>query len=232
MMRILEFGMSSADTQGGVESYLINQYKHFNTNKIKCDFIQQGYKKMAYKDEILKNGSCIYTICERKQNPLRCLWDVMKLMYSISGKYDVFIMNFGGIPTCGMMLFFAYMANIPMRIVHSHGSGIEHKRKYLKRCMDRFDYFFVKKFATDYWACSVPAGKFMFKDTDFEVIKNGIDVDKFKFAPSKRNIERKKLGIDDDCIVVSSVGRIVPIKNYLFLIDVFLSYTIFVQIVN
>lgn len=128
--------MSSEDKQGGVESYLINQYRNFTANKIKCDFIKQGYKKMACQDEILNNGDFIYSICERRQNPIRCLWDVIKLMYSISGKYDVFIMNLGAIPTCGMMLFFAYMANIPMRVVHSHGSGIEYKRNFFKRCMD------------------------------------------------------------------------------------------------
>lgn len=213
--------MGPVNRQGGIESYLVNQYRHFNKNKIKCDFVKQGHVEMSYQEEILEHGDIIYTICERKQNPIRCLWDVIKLMYSISGKYDVFIMNLGAIPTCGMMLFFAYMANIPMRVVHSHGSGIENKRSFLKRCMDSFDYFFVKKFATDYWACSMSAGKFMFKDTDFEVIKNGIEVDKFKFSLSRRNIGRKKLGISDECIVVGSVGRIVPIKNYLFLIDVF-----------
>ena len=221
MVRILEFGMSSADKQGGVESYLINQYRHFDKNKIWCDFISQGNSEIAYQEEIERNGSDIYNIYDRRKNPIKCFLYAIKLMYVISGKYDVFIMNFGGIPTCGFMFFLAYLARIPTRIAHAHASGLAGKRNFLKRFMDNFDYFFVKKFATDYWACSVPAGKFMFKDTDFEVIKNGIEVDKFKFSPSRRNIGRKKLCIGDDCIVVGSVGRIVPIKNYLFLIDVF-----------
>lgn len=221
MLRILEFGMSSVDFQGGIEAYLINQYRHFDKEKFQCDFIKQGNKKMAHQEEILEGGSFIYTICERRKKPFKSLLDSIRLMYCIAGKYDVFVMNFGGIPNCGMMLFLAYLARIPRRIVHAHGSALEVKRNFLKRCIDKLDYFFVERFATDYWACSVSAGKFMFKNADIKVIKNGIDADKFKFNALTRKLERNRLNIIDDCMVIGSIGRITPIKNYLFLIDVF-----------
>ena len=71
MVRILEFGMSSADKQGGVESYLINQYRHFDKNKIWCDFISQGNSEIAYQEEIERNGSDIYNIYDRRKNPIK-----------------------------------------------------------------------------------------------------------------------------------------------------------------
>jgi len=49
-----------------------------------------------------------------------------------------------------------------------------------------------------------------------QVLYNGVDLDRFRAGP--RDYMRSALGIDDATIVIGSVGRLVPVKNYSLLI--------------
>lgn len=85
---------------------------------------------------------------------------------------------------------------------------------------------FSKKYATDYFACSELAGRWLFGDKTFEqgkvtIINNAIDLDKFKYDEKIRKDKRKELGIKDDTLVIGHVGRFVAQKNHTFLIDIF-----------
>jgi sugar transferase (PEP-CTERM/EpsH1 system associated) len=53
----------------------------------------------------------------------------------------------------------------------------------------------------------------------FEVIYNGVDVD--RIASADRAAARRALGVSDRTIVIGSVGRLVPVKNYELLIRAF-----------
>ena len=65
----------------------------------------------------------------------------------------------------------------------------------------------------------------MFKKGDeFEVIKNSIDIEAFKFNEEERNKIRKELGLKDDTIAVGMVARVDPIKNIPFGVKVFSEY--------
>lgn len=54
MKRVLFFGMT--DNPGGVESFLINYYRHIDREKIQFDFLCDTHAKIAYKDELLASG--------------------------------------------------------------------------------------------------------------------------------------------------------------------------------
>lgn len=51
------------------------------------------------------------------------------------------------------------------------------------------------------------------KSEQFEIIKLGIDLDKFSQADAKRNFLRDEIGVKDDEILVGFVGRLTEIKN-------------------
>ena len=76
-----------------------------------------------------------------------------------------------------------------------------------------------------YCACSKIAGESKFIDSVVKdkliIIKNGIDVEKFKFNVRKRVELRGLLNIQDDEFVVGHVGRFSDEKNHTFLIDIF-----------
>ena len=55
---------------------------------------------------------------------------------------------------------------------------------------------------------------------NFTVIKNAIDVEKYRFSEDVREKYRKKLNVENN-LVVGHIGRFMPQKNHKFLIDIF-----------
>ena len=60
----------------------------------------------------------------------------------------------------------------------------------------------------------------MFHVDNTLVLNNGIDFQKFNVEESKESI-RKSLGINEDAFLVGHVGRFVPVKNHIMIIDSF-----------
>ena len=64
----------------------------------------------------------------------------------------------------------------------------------------------------------------MFGDSDFKVIHNPIDVQRFAYNETVRNIVRAELGVQDK-IVIGHVGRFSYSKNHEFLLQIFQQIT-------
>ena len=113
---------------------------------------------------------------------------------------------------------------MPVRIAHSHSTS--NPREWKKNLMKNALRPFSKVWATDYFACSELAGRYLFGDKAFDkgevkIIRNAIDAEKFKFDPEARKKLRKEIRIADDDFVIGHIGRFVEQKNHRFLIDVF-----------
>ena len=63
--------------------------------------------------------------------------------------------------------------------------------------------------------------KCLFTKRDDDIIKNAIDLEKFKYNEKIRKEIRKKFNISENKIVIGHVGRFVETKNHNFIIDVF-----------
>ena len=75
-------------------------------------------------------------------------------------------------------------------------------------------------YATDLFACSDEAGKYLFKNKKFNIMRNAIDSKKFMYNEKIRNDIRNELMIQDN-LVIGHVGRFHQQKNHKFLLDVF-----------
>ena len=120
-------------------------------------------------------------------------------------------------------LFAAWMAEVPVRILHNHSTSSpgETKRNIMKAVLRPL----AKLFANHYFACSKLAadwmyGKKLVDEGKVTIIHNAIDPDKFAFNPEKRKILRKELGLEGK-FVIGHVGRFMFQKNHEFLIDLF-----------
>lgn len=60
----------------------------------------------------------------------------------------------------------------------------------------------------------------MFDITDCTVIKNGITIEDYHDETTSKKSYKHKLGIDTDTYVIGHIGRFVPEKNHILLIDV------------
>lgn len=89
--------------------------------------------------------------------------------------------------------------------------------------------YFGKLFATDYFACGMDAGIYLFGKHAVDsgkvtILPNAVDYEKFSYNIQLRNEIREKYNIEDSTIVVGHVGRFFEQKNHEFLIDIFEEY--------
>lgn len=206
--RILVYGMS--DNMGGIEAYVMNVYRHLDKSKIMFDFIVD-FPDMAYADEALSNGSQIYKIPAKGQNPLKHLIDFFKILKNHKEYKTVYfnILNAGA--AFSMIVPFVLRRCI---VTHSHSGSDENLRlhNFFKKPLNVFT---KKRFA-----CSEIASKHMFGDReDVTIINNAIDIDRYTFNEEIRNKKRQELGLNNE-LTLLHVGRMGTVKNPLFMIDI------------
>lgn len=216
---ILQLGMTK--NIGGMETYLMSQYRKLDKKYIQYDFVNLSKDdKMAFSEEIKNNGSKIYSVPKRKYHPFLHYYEMMKILFYNRKKYKYIVLN-----TCHLYyifpLFFAKIIQIPNRIIHSHNSDDEIKRSFFRKILININKMLMHFSVTDYWACSEIAGKWMFKNRNFRVIHNAINVSDFVYNESIRQKVRTQLGLLKDEFVIGHVGRFSYQKNHDFLIDVF-----------
>lgn len=218
-IRVLQIGMTK--NIGGLETYLMQQFDYLDKNKVAYDFVNiTSEDEIVFKNKILQAGNHIYGVRSRHSNPIRHYWQWIILLHRIAKNYKTIVLNSNSI-TYVFPIFIARFFGIPMRIMHSHNSGFEQKIGFAKKVIMKMNRYLLKWGATNYFACSQLAGKWMFgENTPFTVIPNAIDCSKFRFNPEIRSNIRKSLNIEDK-FVIGHVGRFTYQKNHGFLIDVF-----------
>lgn len=210
-VKVLHFELS--ENIGGIESFLLNLYSMINREKFQFDFVTTA-EKAAYGEQLKKLGGNIYKVSDYK-NILNYKSDIRNLL---KNNYDVVHVHKNS-ATNIIPLLEAKRVGGSKIIVHSHNTspsrgritGVLHKINQNKLYA-----------LTDYHlACSRVAGKWMYGEKNFEVIRNGIDVAKFIFDDNKRRDIREKFGILENSIVIGNVGRFTEQKNQMRLLDIF-----------
>lgn len=204
---------------GGVEAVVMNYYRNIDRNKIQFDFICDSDSTNIPKDEIENLGGRVilvppYQDVANYQRELKKIFkeNNYKIVHSHVNTLSIFSLRA------------AKKAGVPIRIAHSHSTT--NKKEWKKNLLKQALRPFSKVYATDYFACSEYAGKWLFGEKIFsqgrvKVIKNAIDLEEFKYDERKRKRIRKELGISDDTMVIGHIGRLVAQKNQDFLIDIF-----------
>lgn len=204
---------------GGVESVVMNYYRHIDRTKIQFDFICDDDSTNIPYGEIEKLGGKVILI-----PPYQKVFKYHNKLKKIlkEGHYKIVHSHINTLSV--FSLFAAKCAGVPVRIAHSHSTTNkkEKKKNLLKQVLRPFS----KLFATDYMCCSELAGRWLFGDKEYDkgnvyLLNNAIDLDKFKYNETLRKKKRKELGIKDDTLVIGHIGRFVAQKNHVFLIDIF-----------
>lgn len=217
MKRILVFGIT--ENPGGVESVIMNYYRKIDRTKIQFDFLCNT-NVVAYEDEIISLGGKIYRITARSQNIKQFHKDLDNLFKN--NKFDAIWVNVCSLANVEYLKY-AKKYGIKTRIIHSHNSAnMDSKLRLIIHKLNRIR---IGKLATHYWSCGELASKWFYnkiiiQSDKHKIIKNAIDIDKFKFDEKIRKEYRKNLNLENK-FVIGHVGRFHFQKNQLFLIDVF-----------
>lgn len=191
-------------------SKVIRQICFFSDpKKVKIDLLISEGADKAYINE-LERKVHIYYLPSRKRNLINYIRGLVKIGYK--GKYDVIHVH-GNSATMFFDIFAGWIARIPNRIAHSHNSSTKHFIVHilLKPLLNLF--------VNNPVACSQVAGKWVFYRS-FSIIKNGIDVDKYKFNGNSRKQLRIRYGLENS-FVIGHIGRFNYQKNHAFLVKVF-----------
>lgn len=211
---------------GGIENFLMNVYRTLDRNQIQFDFLVTREEEGIFDEEIRNMGGIIYNIphmatvgiCRYRKNLLS--------FFESHSEFNVVHCHRDAL--CGVYLREAKKAKVPVRIAHSHtiqlaeGKGMT---AILKTFVKKYFMTQIKASTTHYFACSEEAGKWLFGKKiareQLQVVKNGIDAQKYIFKDEWRQSIREELSIGQDTVLVGHVGRMEEPKNHEFLIDVF-----------
>lgn len=117
----------------------------------------------------------------------------------------------------------AKKAKVKKIIFHSHASNVDGKLRWIKRLMHYCSSPFLKYIGNEFVSVSDLASKWMYPNVSSKkiiIIKNGINLTKFRFNPVKRNSVRQRLNLQNN-LIIGHVGRFEYQKNHVFLIRVF-----------
>ena len=201
---------------GGIETFLMNVYRHIDRDKIQFDFLVRSDNNGEKVQEIESMGGRVFFSPSFIRHPVANYIFVSKFFKNHAEEYDAVHVH------CNSFIYplpvaLAHKHKIKTIILHSHNTCNHGKiiSLYHKFNENKYDKYLTKRFA-----CSEEAGKWMYVDKPFSVIHNGIDLDVFKIDNAKRIEYRKKLGFNDDDFVIGHVGRFCYQKNQEFLVEV------------
>jgi glycosyltransferase involved in cell wall biosynthesis len=208
-------------SRGGMESRIMDIYRKIDKSKVIFDFLCHRENKGDYDDEIIKMGGRIYMVCPMSLKNYFKYKSELRSFFKEHPEYRIVHCHLNAM--CTPVLKAAKEAKVPVRIAHSRTAGAKLDWKLPIRFISKL---FLKKYATDYFACSELAGQWLFGRKAVQVgkvkiINNAIDSIKFIFNDELRELYRERLNLKNK-LVIGHVGRFAYPKNHNFLIDIFL----------
>lgn len=206
--------------RGGLETFVINIFRVIDRNRIHFDFLVNK-ESGDYADEIRLLGGNIYYIPPRSKGIRTFHCNLNHFFKEHKGEYDAVHYHESSLSSLEV-LYYAWRANIPIRIMHSHSSSIiGSKLHYILHWSGKA---VIGKLATHYFGCSDKAMDWLYNFSGVRskavLIQNGIDTLKFAYNPTVRNVVREELGIGDS-FTLCHIGRFSKVKNHIFLLGIF-----------
>lgn len=210
------FVMGKMDS-GGKKTLAMQYFLNFDPEACKVHFICDSDSNSVPEDEIAENGGVVHYIA-----PYQRILENMSDMKRIFKEEQFDVVHAFNSTMNLFSLLVAKSTGVPVRISESLSMAHEREPKtYLKLFLRKFSGLF----ATHLMSCGEDCGRWQFGDRrfgsgDVAVFKTAIDSKKCSFDPDLRKSVRGELGISEDDLVVGFIGRFVPQKNPVFLMEV------------
>lgn len=202
---------------GGAETLLVNAFKHIDRKKYQFDFLVFNKDKGFYDDEVKKLGGNIYYLSSLTQVGIYQYIQQLKNFFR-NEQPDVVHSHMDWLG--GFISYAAKKSGVKTIIVHSHANQKLFETNVIMKLVIKINKYLIYRNATNCLACSHIAGTSLFMK-DFQVVFNGIDTRKYMVANVMKIKELKKeFHIEEDDIVLGTVGSMTANKNQTFLLDI------------
>ena len=204
--------------RGGLETMLMNYYRHIDRTRLQFDFLVHRDFEADYDREILELGGRIHRF------PRLIPWsgkyrNQLKAFFRQHPEYRIVHVHQDCLSSVALQC--AMECGVPVRIGHSHSV---HQRLDLKYLIKLYYMRKIPDCATLLLACSRQAGQWMFSGAEFRLLNNAIAVSEYVFDRNRRQAARERLNLQREDFLLGHVGQFRPEKNHGFLVEVFFHY--------
>ena len=213
MIRILQ--VVTHMNRGGLETMLMNYYRHMDRSRVQFDFLTHRDYDGDYGAEIKQLGGKLYHM--PVLNPFSSSYR-KKLGDFFDDHPEYKIVHVHQDCLSGVILHVAKEHGVPVRIAHSHGTNQIRDIKYPIKLVYRH---FIARYATKLMACGEDAGRWMFCGAPFEILSNAIPAESYSFNTEVKSLQREKWKIMPEELLVGHVGSFTVPKNHPYLLDIF-----------
>lgn len=199
---------------GGMETLIMNIYRNIDRNKVQFDFLVHYKEPGEYDDEINQFGGRIFVMPKTSPCNIFLLRNAYSDFFKSHHEYKFIHVHFRSI---AFLLFPQARKYRIQCILHIHTCGIKHSAKgYLSLIATKI----AVREADIIFACSRESVEyFVSRDRTFEVIKNGVNAEKFYYDTNVRERVREELGLKEKFVLICA-ARFAVEKNHEFLIDI------------
>lgn len=178
----------------GITSVILNFYNKLK-EKIHFDFIASRGISIDVRN-CIDEKSKVFVCSNRMKQPISYYFEIKQIIEN--GNYDIVHIH-GNSTTMSLELF--AIGNKSKKIVHGH--NVKTNFKILNKLL----YPYFKKKYDLALAPSKEAGEFLYKNREFIILENGIDVKKFEYDSKSRIKIRKKYSIKDNEKIILCVAN-------------------------
>lgn len=218
ILKILIIGHTNV--MGGVETFIRNTTLFSDKERVEYYYLVHGYDTCLFREEISKfygENHFFFIPTSFRKKPLYTIKELRKF-YKEHHDFDCIHLQTGAASEVVYCYPYCRKYNIPL-VVHSHNGG-----NLSSFVSHQLFIPFINRWSDIRLACSRIAGKYMFGKKygeDALVIPVGIDIDKFKYNQTDRDMFRKQYNISGNSFVVGVIGRFTEQKNQKFALDIF-----------
>ena len=212
--RIKVMHVVNSMNMGGIETFIMNLYRNISREKYEFVFLANAPGKYYYQDEIEALGGRFIKIdpvgAGKRLKHLAQLRTVIR-------KENPDVIHCHTYFDAASVMMMARLCRVPVRITHSHTTEAKNlHRKFLHWMLTKI----IVVESTNLLACGEEAGKALYGNASFQVINNGIDLDKFIFSETSRRKIRKEIDVNENDIIIGHVGRFEKVKNHEYMIEI------------
>lgn len=195
----------------GITNVIVSYLEAMDLTKL--DIYVAGSLKIepGIRKKIKDLGCRIVDLPDRRKDTITYFFKLVKFIRK--NKINVLHAH-GNSATLSIEMLAGVIGGCKTRIAHSHNTKCEQIRA------DRLLRPLFYRIYTEAMACGVDAGKWLFGERPFKVLKNGRNIDKYKFIDTKRKKLRKNMKLKDE-LVIGHVGGFVEQKNHRFILEIF-----------
>ena len=217
MLRVLQ--VIGVMDRGGAETMVMNLYRAIDRNKIQFDFLVHEQREGDYDAEIRQLGGQFFRLPRFTGLNAVTYRKLTRIFFNEHPEYRVV---HGHIGSCAPIYLSEAKRIGAYAIAHSHAQNFE---RGLAGLAFRVAAFPVRGVADYFMACSREAGLDRFgasvvSGDRFSIVPNGIAATRYSCDQASHESAKAALGLADRPVVCHT-GRLIPVKNHAFLLDVF-----------